>query len=132
MKSASNQHGLLRKRDFCVLCIIAITIYLSLKTINVTYKLEPAFYIDQRIGKKSSSSNSNNDWQFVAPIVTDLDGDGSNELVYITKDLHLKVIIIIIIIIIILKLIMLYNHIIFSLFRLFLLYYKTKMKYIHL
>ncbi len=65
--------------------VIAITIYLSLKSSAINFSFTPAWYIDQR--KVSAITQ----WSGVPPIVTDLDGDGYKEIVMITKDLQLQI-----------------------------------------
>lgn len=83
MKPGSNNQ-VIRKRDFCVLAIIILAIYISLEKTSYDFRLDPAWFFDQR-------KDSNLHWGSVLPIITDLDGDGSKELVVITKDLTLKV-----------------------------------------
>ena len=77
---------LLRPRDLLLLCVVAIAIYQSLNSPSLSYTLDPSWYLDQR--RLSSSSST---YQTLSPIVTDLDGDGSKEIVLVTKDLQLKI-----------------------------------------
>jgi len=77
---------ILRSRDLLLLCVVAIAIYQSLNSPSLSYTLDPSWYLDQR--RLSSSSST---YQTLSPIVTDLDGDGSKEIVLVTKDLHLKI-----------------------------------------
>jgi hypothetical protein len=98
--------GLFRKRDYFVVLMIAITTYISvLDYPTLKYSIEPAWYIDQR-GKDADGrhrnfadevpliidmKNESFSYQLVPPIITDLDGDGFNEVITISKDMHLKV-----------------------------------------
>lgn len=67
-----------------MLVIVILAIYISLEKTSYDYRLDPAWFFDQR---KDSTMH----WSSVLPIITDLDGDGSKELIVITKDLTLKV-----------------------------------------
>jgi len=67
-----------------MLGIISLAIYISLENSTFDYRLDPAWWLDQR-------TVSSNKWRQIAPVLTDLDGDGSKELVVITKDLELMV-----------------------------------------
>jgi len=82
--------GVIRKRDVGILFIVLLAMYLSLKgqESGLSYSLEPAWYVDQRKTSLPSASG----WPMVPPVITDLEGDGNKEVVYITKDLQLKVI----------------------------------------
>ena len=51
---------------------------------HLQYSMEPAWYIDQR-------GNSDGNIRMIPPVITDLNGDGSNEIVMITKDMNLKI-----------------------------------------
>lgn len=73
-----------RKRDFAFLVILVLAIYISLDTTSFTYRLQPAWYFDQR-------GSGDHDWPQLSPLVVDLDGDDRNEIVFITKDQFLKV-----------------------------------------
>ena len=84
--NSNNKRYFLRKRDFVIFCISCIAIYLSLDSSSYSYIIEPSWFVDQR-----RSSSLNNEFKSISPIITDLDGDGENEIVLITKDLHLKV-----------------------------------------
>jgi hypothetical protein len=97
--------GLFRRRDIFVIVLVLVTLYISfLDNQSLKYSIEPAWYIDQRVHDHSDlnrgfldeipislESNETIDYQLVRPIVTELDGDGSNEIVMITKDLKLRV-----------------------------------------
>ncbi len=72
-----------RKRDIAILAVVALTLYLSTDTTTYNYNLEPAWYFDQE--------RTSFQWKSLPPIITDLDGDGRNEVIFITKDLNLKV-----------------------------------------
>lgn len=78
----------LRQRDFLLLCIVAVAIWTTLNNAGISYSLEPSWYLDQRKYTSPSSSSSSS----IPPIVTDLDGDGRQEIVLITRDMQLKVI----------------------------------------
>ena len=80
--------GLFRKRDLAVLVLVVISLYLSyVDRPALNYVIEPAWFIDQREAHESQSFDA----KLVPPIITDLEGDGVNEIVMITKDLKLKV-----------------------------------------
>lgn len=82
--------GLFRKRDVAVLLLISISIYLSyLDSPGLTYSIDPAWFIDQKSDETIPSSHV--DYNILRPIVTDLEGDGVNEVIMITNDLKLKV-----------------------------------------
>ena len=88
MKS-SEPSGVFRKRDFGIVCCMLFGIYLTLDTPSFRFKFEPAWYVDQRFQTMSSS------YDVVPPIITDLNGDGENEIVVIAKtenDLILQVV----------------------------------------
>ena len=74
----------MRKRDFGFLAILAIAIYISLDNTSFNYRLEPAWYYDQR-------KHAANEWQQLSPIITDLNGDGRKEVLFVTRDQYLKV-----------------------------------------
>jgi hypothetical protein len=83
--------GLFRKRDFAVAILIAIAIYLSyFETPGLTYSVDPAWFIEQSSGQGGQASRKVN-YKVLPPIVTDLEGDGVNEVIVITSDLKLKV-----------------------------------------
>eukprot|EP01041_Mallomonas_annulata_P005268 gene5268-10538_t len=81
---STGTNKVLRKRDVIMLAIIALAIYMSLESNSFDYRLDPAWFLDQR-------QSSGGQWKRLAPVITDLDGDGSNEIVLITSDLTLKV-----------------------------------------
>ena len=95
--------GLFRKRDVVILILVAVTLYISmLDNPTLRYSIEPAWFIDQRIEKSSTNKGSsidNNeglrsselDYHLLSPIITDLDGDGANEIICVTRDRFLKV-----------------------------------------
>jgi hypothetical protein len=83
--------GLFRKRDFAVAVLIAIAIYLSyFETPGLTYSVDPAWFIEQTT-EPDSQANRRVDYKLLPPIITDLEGDGVNEVILITCDLKLKV-----------------------------------------
>eukprot|EP01035_Chromulina_nebulosa_P035825 gene35825-48169_t len=95
--------GLFRKRDVVILILVAVTLYISmLDNPTLRYSIEPAWFIDQRIEKsptnKGSSIDNNEglrsselDYHLLSPIITDLDGDGANEIICVTRDRFLKI-----------------------------------------
>jgi hypothetical protein len=92
--------GLFRKRDLAMLLLVIVAIYLSLfESPTLKYSLEPAWFVDNRnLVMKYPHANStrhrspNLDYSLIPPIVTDLDGDSSNEIILINRDLNLQVI----------------------------------------
>ena len=86
--------GLFRKRDVFILFLVAVTLYIStLDNPTLRYSIEPAWFIDQRTENKVSSIDNNEpfDYHLLSPIITDLDGDGSNEIICVTRDRFIKV-----------------------------------------
>ena len=82
--------GIFRKRDLAVLVLVAISLYLSyFDSPTLNFSIEPAWFIDQKASTSSLLKDVN--YKMVPPIVTDLEGDGVNEIVMITHDLKLKV-----------------------------------------
>ena len=81
---------MLRKRDLAFLVVLVVAIYISLDTTSFTYRLQPAWYYDQREATESSHYHEK-PWQMLAPLVVDLDGDDSKEIVFITKDQFVKI-----------------------------------------
>lgn len=79
--------AVLRNRDLILLCVVAVAMYLSLSSASLSYTLDPSWYLDQR--KYSTAASS--EYRSVPPVVTDLDGDGSKEVIMITRDHQLKV-----------------------------------------
>jgi len=73
---------LFRKRDFALLVVLCIVIYLGLDTGTFNYNIEPVWYYDMSKAQRNHR---------VAPIVTDLNGDGQKEIIIITNDNQLKV-----------------------------------------
>jgi hypothetical protein len=85
MSSSSAEFlALFRKRDLLAFGMILLALYISIDMHGFHYSMEVDWYIDQR---KSRHSNIEN----LPPLVTDLDGNGENELVLITRDHYLKV-----------------------------------------
>lgn len=89
--------ALLRKRDLVMLCIVAIAIYISLNNTGLSYSLEPSWYLHQERrlssapGVGEGGSGGYSIYKMLPPIITDLDGDGTKEIVVITRDLQLKI-----------------------------------------
>lgn len=82
--------GLFRKRDIAVVILISISIYLSyFDSPSLSYTIDPAWFIDQR--PDPTITDKVLDYKVVPPIITDLEGDGINEVVMITSDFKLKV-----------------------------------------
>lgn len=82
---AEKKKVLLRERDFFVLLLALIGLYVALDTKEFSYRIEPAWFVDLR------ESVVRSDWQLPAPRITDLDGDGRKEIVLVTRDFQLKV-----------------------------------------
>lgn len=95
-----SEPGLFRKRDLAMLVLVVVSVYLSLfETPTLKYSLEPAWFVDNRdLAMKYPHLNStrhrtiNLDYSLIPPIVTDLDGDSSNEIIIINRDLNLQVV----------------------------------------
>jgi hypothetical protein len=80
----SELSALFRKRDLLALGIILLALYVTIDMHGFTYSIEPDWYIDQRKSRHSTVGN-------LPPIITDLDGNGENEIVVVTRDHYLKV-----------------------------------------
>ena len=59
-----------------------------MQTAGFTYTLEPSWFLDQRSARSQKASS----YHGVPIVVSDLDGDGDNEVISITKDFVLQVI----------------------------------------
>lgn len=59
-----------------------------MQTAGFTYTLEPSWFLDQRATKNQKSMT----YHGVPMVVSDLNGDGDNEVISITKDFVLQVI----------------------------------------
>jgi len=83
-------HGasLLRGRDIAALFIFLLGVYMSLTAPRFKYSFQPAFYLNQA---GIASGQLVNDWEVLPPVVTDIDGDGLNEMIFITPDMSLNV-----------------------------------------
>ena len=84
--SSTDFPSLFRKRDLLALATMLLALYISIDMHGFNYSIEPDWYIDHR-----KARHHNPQWSIVPPIVTDLNGDGENELVVITRDSFLKV-----------------------------------------
>jgi hypothetical protein len=87
--TSSTSSTLLRRRDFLVLFLMALGLYLTWDSASFTFTLEPAWYIDQRFKTLSTP------YDIIPPVICDLNGDGNKEVVLISKDtddLTLKVV----------------------------------------
>ena len=73
-KGGGGDFKVLRKRDLAFLIILVLAIYISLDTTSFTYRLQPAWYYDQRAATESSHYHEQ-PWQMPPPLVVDLDGD---------------------------------------------------------
>lgn len=83
--------GLFRKRDVAVLILVVISVYLCYYDApGLQYAIEPAWFIDQRTSAEAFLMNEV-EYKLIPPIITDLEGDGVNEIVLITSDFKLKV-----------------------------------------
>ena len=79
--------SLFRQRDILILLIVIITLFVTYyEQPSLEFSLEAAFFLDEDVGSNRNKRNS-----FVKPIVTDLDGDGFNELIFVTNDFTLQV-----------------------------------------
>jgi hypothetical protein len=76
---------MMRKRDVAVIGVVLLAVYLSLQSSHNNYVLEPSWYFDQPMSAGGVM------WKQLPPIITDLDGDGSREILLITKSLSLMV-----------------------------------------
>ena len=94
-----------RYRDLVVLVLVVITIYLSIiEAPSFDFSIEPAWFIDKRSEKailnganifegadiENKFEDASTPFHHLA-IITDLDGDGTNELLTITNDFTMKV-----------------------------------------
>jgi hypothetical protein len=93
-----------RSRDLIVWLLVAITLYMSLlESPYLDYSIEPAWFIDKRgenaiasssifergRNKKAATTDDAEDIRHMT-LITDLDGNGMNELLTITNDYHMK------------------------------------------
>lgn len=67
-----------------MLALVVLTVLLCYDSPNFSYKIEPAWYVDQRERDFTNAART-------LPVVTDLDGDNNNELIVITPDFSLTV-----------------------------------------
>lgn len=102
---------LVRSRDLMVWLLVVATIYMTLlETPDLEYSIEPAWFIDKRAPEalkenanifgtsKSGAAGTGAANAVTAPaaeirhltLITDLDGDGNNELLTITNDYQMK------------------------------------------
>jgi len=108
MNNIINITKILRKRDFAILLLVIISIYLSYyDKPSIKYIIEPAWFIDNKnINHHHQKLNNDKDlnnpyhlpfrygidnYKLIPPIITDLEGDGVNEIILITNDFKLKV-----------------------------------------
>ena len=108
MNNIINITKILRKRDFAILLLVIISIYLSYyDKPSIKYIIEPAWFIDnkninhhhQKLNNDKDLNNpyhlpfrySIDNYKLIPPIITDLEGDGVNEIILITNDFKLKV-----------------------------------------
>jgi len=80
--------SLLRKRDLGAICVFLIGVYISLSAPRFNYSLQPTFYLNLAW---NDGGRIHSDWNLLPPVVTDLDGDGQQDLLFITPDMTLRV-----------------------------------------
>lgn len=87
MAKATDKRYLFRGRDALIIFIVSLAFYLTFDTSGFQYKLNPAWY--------KSTKDLMNTGKFaeylIPPVICDLDGDGLNEMVVITKNMELQV-----------------------------------------
>lgn len=108
MNNIINIIKILRKRDLAIFILVIISIYLSYyDKPSIKYIIEPAWFIDNKnINHHHQKLNNDKDlnnpyhlpfrygidnYKLIPPIITDLEGDGINEIILITNDFKLKV-----------------------------------------
>jgi hypothetical protein len=80
---------LFRKRDFAIFILVVVSLYFSyFESPSLSYTIEPAWFIDQ---PNDSTKHRGLSYKSVPPIITDLEGDGANEIILITNNFELKV-----------------------------------------
>jgi hypothetical protein len=85
-------YGLFRKRDFIVLGVIVLVFILTLERSHFKFQFSPSWYIDQRRGEVQGTREDIAQTSLrTKPIISDLDGDGQNEVLFISKDGRLNV-----------------------------------------
>lgn len=87
--SAGNQKegGAIRRRDVIVLLFMALALYLSMDSAGLVYSLTPCWYYqDQSSASQPGKDPRETPRRIIHPIVTDLDGDGSNEIILVSAD----------------------------------------------
>lgn len=79
---------LFRKRDLILLCVVIIALYVTFDTSHYQFSFSPSWYRNER-----SITNKYYGYidSHIAPIVSDIDSDGIKEVILITKDLKLEV-----------------------------------------
>ena len=94
-----SSNGLFRKRDLAVVVLVIVSLYLTMyEAPSLSYSLEPAWFVDNRkFDVKNPRVNITRqaipdvDYTKLPPIITDLDGDFSKEMILVNKDLYLMV-----------------------------------------
>lgn len=83
----STYPSLFRQRDILILFVIAIAIYITFDSIGYQYLFSNSWY------KSDRNYTAANVWRgnHLKPIIADLDGDGFNEIILITRDFNLQV-----------------------------------------
>jgi hypothetical protein len=88
-KVSMTKPRLFRKRDFAIFILVVVSLYLSyFESPSLSYSIEPAWFIDQ---PNDSTKHRGLSYKSVPPIITDLEGDGANEIIIITNNFELKV-----------------------------------------
>ncbi len=78
---------LVRKRDVILLVVVAFAIYLTFGGSGdggLHYSIDPCWYQFDR-------AESTKEWKSIPPLVTDLDGDGMKEIIFVTKYMQLQI-----------------------------------------
>ena len=80
---------LLRVRDLVAIVVFMVGIYMSLTAPKMNYSFQPAFFLN--LANSGASSRLSNDWTLLPPVIGDIDGDGEQEMVFITPEMILEV-----------------------------------------
>lgn len=77
--------SIFRHRDILIIFIILLAAYISFDSNGYQYFLSPTWYVND---KKSSTTKY---FHKLRPIITDIDGDGTNEVILITSSLEIQI-----------------------------------------